>query len=55
MGNDIFARLLTASQNGIADSQTVPGEGTQGQNFDEYHVDEEKLKDMIISMFYDKN
>ena len=55
MGNDIFARLLAASQNGIADSQTVPGEGTQGQNFDEYHVDEEKLKDMIISMFYDKN
>ena len=55
MRNDIFAKLLTASQNGITDSQTVPGEGTQGENFDEYHVDEDELKDMIISMFYDKN
>lgn len=54
MGNDIFAKLLTASQNGIADSQTVPGEGTQGKNFDEYHVDEDALSDMLISMFYEK-
>lgn len=55
MGNDVFAKLLTASQNGITDTQTVPGEGTQGENFDEYHVDQEKLSELIISMFYDKN
>lgn len=54
MGNDVFAKLLTASQNGISDTQTVPGEGTQGENFDEYHVDDEKLLDLIISMFYEK-
>lgn len=54
MGNDIFAKLLTASGKGITDTQTVPGEGVQGENFDEYHVDENKLKDLIISMFYDK-
>ena len=54
MGNDIFAKLLAASRNGITDTETVPGEGTQGENFDEYHVDEDALSDLIISMFYEK-
>ena len=54
MGNDIFAKLLAASGNGIIDTETVPGEGTQGKNFDEYHVDEDGLSDLIISMFYEK-
>ncbi len=54
MGNDIFAKLLAASGNGITDTETVPGEGTQGKNFDEYHVDEDGLSDLIISMFYEK-
>ncbi|MDU5955348.1 MAG: LCP family protein, partial [Ruminococcus sp.] len=31
MGNDIFAKLLAASQNGITDTETVPGEGTHGE------------------------
>lgn len=54
MGNDIFAKLLTASTNGLEDTRTVPGEGVQGENFDEYHVDEDALNDLIISMFYKK-
>ena len=54
MGNDIFAILLAASQNGITDTETVPGEGTHGENFDEYHIDEDALSDLIISMFYEK-
>ena len=54
MGNDIFAKLLAASANGIADTETVPGEGTQGENFDEYHIDKDRLSDLIISMFYEK-
>ena len=54
MGNDIFAKLLAASGNGITDTETVPGEGTQGKNFDEYHVDKDALSDLIISMFYEK-
>lgn len=54
MGNDIFAKLLIASRNGIADTQTVPGKGTEGENFDEYQIDENKLSEMIISMFYEK-
>ena len=32
MGNDIFAKLLAASQNGITDTETVPGEGTHGKS-----------------------
>lgn len=54
MGNDIFVKLLAASQNGITDTETVPGEGTHGENFDEYHIDEDALSDLIISMFYEK-
>ena len=54
MGNDIFAKLLATSQNGITDTETVPGEGTHGENFDEYHIDEDALSDLIISMFYEK-
>lgn len=54
MGNDIFAKLLAASQNGITDTETVPGEGTHGENFDEYHIDEDALSDLILSMFYEK-
>ena len=54
MGNDIFAKLLAAAQNGITDTETVPGEGTHGENFDEYHIDEDALSDLIISMFYEK-
>lgn len=54
MGNDVFAKLLVASKNGIADTQTVPGEGTEGENFDEYQINETELSEMIISMFYEK-
>ena len=55
IGTDVLAKLLTASQKGITDTQTIPGEGTQGENFDEYHIDEDALKGTIISMFYKKN
>ena len=49
-----LTKLLAASQNGITDTETVPGEGTHGENFDEYHIDEDALSDLIISMFYEK-
>lgn len=54
MGNDLFAKLLAASRNGITDTETVPGEGVEGENFDEYHIDEDALSDLIVSMFYEK-
>lgn len=49
MGNDLFAKLLTASQ---LPTQTVPGTGTQGQLYDEYYVDHDGLDDLILELFY---
>lgn len=52
MGNDIFVKLLSAAQEGKTSVYTLPGEGVQGNYFDEYHVDEKALQEMIISVFY---
>lgn len=52
MGNDLFAKLLEASMTTPPTLQTLPGEGVQGQDFDEYHVNEDELYDLIIQMFY---
>lgn len=54
MGTDIFVKLLDASQNGTIEKETVPGEGVQGKDFDEYHVDETALTELLLSMFYEK-
>lgn len=32
--------------------QDLPGEGVQGENYDEYHVDDSQLYSMILDMFY---
>lgn len=50
MSNDIFLDLAQATENG--DIETIPGEGTQGDVFDEYEVDQDGLYDMIIKDFY---
>ena len=55
MGNDIFVKLLSAAQEGSASVYTLPGEGAQGDYFDEYHVDEEALQEMIVSVFYEED
>lgn len=52
MGTDVFAKLLEASMTHTPVSQSVPGEGTQGKNFDEFHVDEEALYELVLQMFY---
>lgn len=57
MGNDLFVKLLEASYNGIESVETIPGTGVQGeggqeQNFDEYHVNDDGLYDLIIRTFY---
>lgn len=54
MGNDIFAKLLSAkfdSDSGIID---VPGEGVEGEQHDEYHVNEAKLYELVLELFYEK-
>lgn len=52
IGNDLFVKLLSVAQEGKSSVHTLPGEGAQGDYFDEYHVDEEALQEMIISVFY---
>lgn len=50
----MYLRSCLQHPNGITDTETVPGEGKQGKNFDEYQVDKDALSDLIISMFYEK-
>lgn len=54
MGNDVFVKLLNAARNSTLETQTVPGEGVEGQYYDEYHVDDDALYKLILSMFYNK-
>lgn len=52
MGNDIFVDFLTASQKKQPVTHTIPGEGVQGEYYDEFHVDQDGLQDLIYSVFY---
>lgn len=54
MGNDVFVKLLNAAGNSTLETKTVPGEGVEGQYYDEYHVDDDALYKLILSMFYNK-
>lgn len=54
MGNDVFVKLLNAAGNSTLETQTVPGEGVEGKDYDEYHVDDDALYKLILSMFYNK-
>lgn len=54
VGNDMLAKLLEAdfdSNTGILD---IPGEGVEGTEFDEYHVNETELYELILQMFYEE-
>lgn len=35
-------------------THTVPGEGVQGDYYDEFHVDQDGLQDLIYSVFTKK-
>lgn len=54
IGNDVFAKLLNAAGNSTLETQTVPGEGVEGKYYDEYHVDDDALYKLVLSMFYNK-
>lgn len=54
IGNDVLADLSEAkfnSENGVID---IPGQGVEGDQHDEYHVDEEKLYELVLQMFYEE-
>lgn len=52
MGNDVFVKLLTASEKNAPSVTTIPGEGEQGAYYDEYHVDEAALEELVHQIFY---
>lgn len=51
MSNDIFAKMLAAFSGGT-NMVTIPGEGIEGEIYDEYHVNENLLYEMMIQIFY---
>lgn len=53
MGNDVFAKLAEcAYAGGEVLSWTVPGEGSSGDRYDEYLVDDDALYEKMIDTFY---
>lgn len=53
ISNDQFAQIMEGlGAGGNTDTWTLPGEGTQGEGFDEYHVDDSQLYEKIIETFY---
>lgn len=52
MGTDIFAKLLDSSYDSEMKIQDIPGEKVEGTDFDEYHVDESQLYELILQVFY---
>lgn len=52
MTNDLFVKLLEASYHSDKKIQTIPGEGVDGLQFDEYNANQEELLRVILQMFY---
>ena len=50
IGNDIFAKLLQAEYN--SEVLEIPGKAVDGEEFDEYHVNESELYKMVLEVFY---
>lgn len=55
MGNDEFVRLAQDAASGrTGEGWSIPGEGSQGADYDEYHVDDGALYEKIIETFYEE-
>lgn len=52
MGTDLFAQLLDASYESDDKIQDIPGEKVDGNGFDEYHINEEELYELVLQHFY---
>lgn len=55
MGTDQFVKIMEdASSGSEKESLTIPGEGIEGKAFDEYQVNDEKLYEMMLQVFYEE-
>lgn len=52
MGTDLFAELLEATYDEENKIQDIPGEKVDGTDYDEYHVSETQLYELILEIFY---
>lgn len=52
MDDGLFVTLLEASEKKEIVMETLPGKGTEGEDFDEYHLDDDQLYEMILKVFY---
>ena len=53
MSNDLFLELMeSVYQGGEVASWTIPGEGIEGAQYDEYHVDDKMLYEKVMETFY---
>ncbi len=52
MGTDLFAQLLDANYDSDDKIQDIPGEKVDGNEFDEYHINEEQLYELVLQHFY---
>ena len=51
IGKDMFAKMAEASYS-KEDIVNVPGEAKAGAGFDEYHVNEDELFELVLQLFY---
>ena len=51
IGKDMFAKMLESSYN-EEDIYKLPGETVSGEYFDEYHINEDELFELMLQMFY---
>ena len=54
IGNDVFAKLAEAKLDSATAMIDVPGTGVAGTDFDEYHIDEDALYELILELFYEE-
>lgn len=55
IGTDQFFDIMESISSGNTnEGWTVPGEGTEGEMYDEYHVDDDALYQKIIETFYEE-
>ena len=53
MGKSRFVDLTeSVSEGKKVNRWTIPGEGVEGESYDEYHVDDDALYEQIIHTFY---
>lgn len=52
MGNDILVKLMEADYDSETEIIDIPGKGVEGTMYDEYHVDETQLYELVLQLFY---